>query len=154
MCWSRCPHYTTRGRSCADATPGGTARVLYPLTITCGAKQVQTCLEPTTFGPQGRTLISIHLMLAAVELRRPTLTLAKLSVELFLLYKRVGDAPPQGVVRPRGLRYPHDLFPCANLCHHGWRGCKVRSLCGSGRFPTWHLLGPLNVIASTTKNHW
>ena len=24
-----------------------------PLTITCGAKQVQTCLEPTTFDPQG-----------------------------------------------------------------------------------------------------
>ena len=33
-----------------------------PLTITCGTKQVQTCLEPTTFDPQGRTLISIHLM--------------------------------------------------------------------------------------------
>ena len=27
------------------------------LTITGGAKQVQTCLEPTTFDPQGRTLI-------------------------------------------------------------------------------------------------
>ena len=39
------------------------------LTITCGAKQVQTCLEPTTFDPQGRTLISIHLMLAAEQLR-------------------------------------------------------------------------------------
>ena len=60
-----------------------------PLTITCGAKQVQTCLEPTTFDPQGRTLISIHLMLAAEQLRRPTFTLAKLSVELSLLYKRV-----------------------------------------------------------------
>ena len=35
-----------------------------PLTFTCGAKQVQTCLEPTTFDPQGRTLISIHLLLA------------------------------------------------------------------------------------------
>ena len=53
-----------------------------PLTITCGAKQAQTCLEPTTFDPQGRTLISIHLMLAAEQLRRPTLTLAKLWVEL------------------------------------------------------------------------
>ena len=60
-----------------------------PLTITCGAKQVQTCLEPTTFDPQGRTLISIHLMLAAEQLRRPTLTLAKLWVELSLLYRRV-----------------------------------------------------------------
>ena len=53
-----------------------------PLTITCGAKQVQTCLEPTTFYPRGRTLISIHLMLAAEQLRWPTLTLAKLWVEL------------------------------------------------------------------------
>ena len=60
-----------------------------PLTITCGAKQVQTCLEPTTFDPQGRTLISIHLMLAAEQVRRPTLTLAKLWVELSILYKRV-----------------------------------------------------------------
>ena len=59
-----------------------------PLTITCSAKQVQTCLEPTTFDPQGRTLISIHLMLAAEQLRRPTLTLAKLWVELSLLYRR------------------------------------------------------------------
>ena len=30
------------------------------LTITCGAKQVQTYLEPTTIDPRGRTLISIH----------------------------------------------------------------------------------------------
>ena len=49
-----------------------------PLTITCGAKQVQSWLEPTTFDPQGRTLISIHLMLAAEQQRQPTLTLAKL----------------------------------------------------------------------------
>ena len=60
-----------------------------PLTNSCGAKQVQTCLEPTTFDPQGRTLISIHLMLAAEQVRRPTLTLAKLWVELSILYKRV-----------------------------------------------------------------
>ena len=60
-----------------------------PLTITCGAKQVPTCLETTMFDPQGRSLISIHLMLAAEQLRRPTLTLAKLWVELSLLYKRV-----------------------------------------------------------------
>ena len=59
-----------------------------PLTISCGAKQVQTCLEPTTFDPQGRTMISIHLMLAAEQVRRPTLTLAKLWVELSILYKR------------------------------------------------------------------
>ena len=60
-----------------------------PLAITCGAKQVQTCLEPTTFDPQGRALISIHLMLAAEQVRRPTLTLAKLWVELSILYTRV-----------------------------------------------------------------
>ena len=63
-----------------------------PLTITCGAKQVQTCLEPTTFNPQGQTLISIHLLLAAEQVRRPTLTLAKLWVELSILYTRV-DLP-------------------------------------------------------------
>ena len=66
-----------------------------PRTITCGAKQVQTCLEPTTFDPQGRTLISIHLMLAAEQLRRPTLTLAKLWVELQTLYKRVEIPRPK-----------------------------------------------------------
>ena len=60
-----------------------------PLTFTCGAKQVQTCLEPTTFDPQGRTLISIHLMLAAEQVRRSTLTLAKLWVELSILYERM-----------------------------------------------------------------
>ena len=60
-----------------------------PLIVTCGAKQVQTCLEPTTFDPHGRTLISIHLMLAAEQVRRSTLTLAKLWVELSILYKRM-----------------------------------------------------------------
>ena len=60
-----------------------------PLTITCSAKQVQTCLELTTFDPQGRALISIHLLLAAEQVRRPTLTLAKLWVELSILYTRV-----------------------------------------------------------------
>ena len=33
--------------------------------LTCGAKQVQTHLEPTTFDPQGCTLKSIRLMCAA-----------------------------------------------------------------------------------------
>ena len=66
-----------------------------PLTITCGAKQVQTCLEPTTFDPQGRTLSSIHLMLAAEQLRRPTLTLAELWVELHVLYKRLEIPRPK-----------------------------------------------------------
>ena len=66
-----------------------------PLTITCGAKLVQTCLEPTTFDPQGRTLISIHLLLAAEQVRRPTLTLAKLWVELSILYTRVELTRPK-----------------------------------------------------------
>ena len=73
-----------------------------PLTITCGAKQDQTCLELTTFDPQGRTLFSFHLMLAVEQLRRPTLTLAKLWVKLSLLYKRV-EMPRQRVVCPRRL---------------------------------------------------
>ena len=66
-----------------------------PLTITCGAKQVQTCLEPTTFDRQGRTLVSIHLMLAAEQQRRPTLTLAKLWVELQTVYERVEIPRPK-----------------------------------------------------------
>ena len=70
-----------------------------PLMLTCGAKQVQTSLEPTTFDPHGRTLISIHLMLAAEQVRRPTLTLAKLWVELSVLYKRME--------LPRPKQWPH-----------------------------------------------
>ena len=66
-----------------------------PLTFTCSAKQVQTCLEPTTFNPQGRTLISIHLLLAAEQVRRPTLTLAKLWVELSIFYTRVEMPRPK-----------------------------------------------------------
>ena len=69
--------------------PAEPPAIYTPLTISCGAKHVQTCLEPTTFDPQGRTLIFIHLMLAAEQLRSPTLSLAKLWVELSLLYKRV-----------------------------------------------------------------
>ena len=75
-----------------------------PLTITCGAKQVQTCLEPTTFDPQGRTLISIHLMLAAEQLRRPTLTLAKLWVELSLLYSKLNCPVPKNGTPPEILK--------------------------------------------------
>ena len=71
-----------------------------PLAITCGAKQVQTCLEPTTFDPQGRTLISIHLMLAADQLRRPTVTLDKLWFELSLLYERVELPRPKDWYAP------------------------------------------------------
>ena len=59
-----------------------------PLTITCGGKPVQTCLKPTTFDPQGRSIISIHLMLAAEQQRRQTLNSAKLCAELAILYKR------------------------------------------------------------------
>ena len=80
-----------------------------PLTFTCGAKQVQTCLEPTTFDPQGRTLKSIHLLLAAEQVRRPTLTLAKLWVELSILYTRV-EFPPGLCLGPQELK-------CYNINH-------------------------------------
>ena len=53
-----------------------------PLTVTCGDKQVQTSMEPTTFDPQGRTLISVHLVLAAEQKQRPNLTLRELWLEL------------------------------------------------------------------------
>ena len=53
-----------------------------PLMVTCGDKQVQTSMEPTSFDPQGRTLISIHLVIAAERKRRPTSTLHQLWQEL------------------------------------------------------------------------
>ena len=53
-----------------------------PLTVTCGDNQVQTRLEATTFDPQGRTLISVHLVLAAERKQRPNLTLCELWLEL------------------------------------------------------------------------
>ena len=76
-----------------------------PLIVTCGAKQIQTCLEPTTFDPQGRTLISIHLMLAAEQVRRPTLTKA--------------------MVRPWRVRNLDYILSGASLCNEGRRGCEV-----------------------------
>ena len=76
-------------------------------------------LEPITFNPQGLTLISIHLMLAAEQSRRPTLTLAKFWVELSPMYKRM-ELP-----RPKSI--------CAK---------SIRSLCGSRCISPWHMLGP------------
>ena len=52
------------------------------LTVTCGDKQTQTSLEPTTFVPSGRTLIPVHLVLAAERKQRPDLTLRELWLEL------------------------------------------------------------------------
>ena len=62
--------------------PADQATVNAPLTLTCGTKQVQTGLEPTTFDPSGRTLLSVHLVLASEQQIRPDLTLEKLKLEL------------------------------------------------------------------------
>ena len=99
----RCPNGAIRGRPRANTTPSGTTCVLHSTDYHMRRKASPnlTCLEPTTFDPQGRTLISIHLMLAAEQLRRPTLTLAKLWVELQIQTR--GNTPPQRMVRPRGL---------------------------------------------------
>ena len=89
-----------------------------PLTFTCGAKQVQTCLERTTFDPQGRTLISIHILLAAEQVRRPTLTLAKLWVELSILYTRVELPGPKEWYAPgesKTLRTYSPVPVCATM---------------------------------------
>ena len=101
-----------------------------PLIVTCGTKQIQTCLEPTTFDPQGRTLISIHLMLTAEQVRRPTLTLAKLWVELSVLYKRMELPRPKQWHDPR-VGDPESENP----------GREVRSLCGGRCIPTRLMLG-------------
>ena len=67
------------------------------LIVTCGDKQVQTSMEPTTFDPAGRTLISVHLVLAAERKHRPDLTLRKLWVELAAnpKYKQIEVARPE-----------------------------------------------------------
>ena len=62
--------------------PADQATVNAPLTVTCGTKQVQTGLESTTFDPSGRTLMSVHLVLASEQQIRPDLTLEKLKLEL------------------------------------------------------------------------
>ena len=62
--------------------PADQATVNAPLTVTCGTKQVQTGLESTTFDPSGRTLLSVHLVLASEQQIRPDLTLEKLKLEL------------------------------------------------------------------------
>ena len=55
--------------------PADQATLNAPLTVTCGTKQVQTSLESTTFDPSGRTLLSVHLVLASEQQIRPDLTL-------------------------------------------------------------------------------
>ena len=62
--------------------PADQPTVNAPLTVTCGTKQVQTSLESTTFDPSGRTLLSVHLVLASEQQIRPDLTLEKLKLEL------------------------------------------------------------------------
>ena len=62
--------------------PADQATVNTPLNVTCGTKQVQTGLESTTFDPSGRTILSVHLMLASEQQIRPDLTLEKLKLEL------------------------------------------------------------------------
>ena len=53
-----------------------------PLTVSCGDKQMQTSLEPTTFDQLGRTLISVRWVLAAETKQRPNMTLRELWLEL------------------------------------------------------------------------
>ena len=74
-----------------------------PLTITGAAKQIQTCLEPTTFDPRGGTIISNHLLFPAEQQRRPTLFLAKLWTKLAILYKRAEIPQPKEGYAPGDL---------------------------------------------------
>ena len=53
-----------------------------PRTVTCEEKHVHTSLEPTTFDPFGRTLISVRLVLASVRKQRHDLTLRELRLVL------------------------------------------------------------------------
>ena len=83
-----------------------------PLTITCGAKQVQTHPEPSTFD---------HLMLAAEQLRRPTLTLANYWVELSISYKKVEISSPEEMVCPWRIGHIDYVFSSAHFCYDGRR---------------------------------
>ena len=47
-----------------------------------GISKCKKGIEPTSFDPQGRTLISVHLVLAAERKRRPSLTLREQRLEL------------------------------------------------------------------------
>ena len=62
--------------------PADYTTVNAPLTVTCGTKRVQTRFESTTFDPSGRTLLSVHLMLASEQQIRPDSILEKLKLEL------------------------------------------------------------------------
>ena len=64
-------------------------------------------------------------MLAAVQLRRPTLTLAKIWTKQSILYKRVKLPTPKGVVCPLRLGQIDHVFSSAHLCHDGRRGREV-----------------------------
>ena len=101
-------------------------------------------MEPTTFDPQGRTLISIVLMLAAEQLRRPTLTLAKLSVDLSFLSKRVELPRPKEWYAPGDSDTLTTYSPvpiCATMTLDGvdvkFEACEVVDV-----FPPGICLGP------------
>ena len=64
--------------------PADQTTVNAPSTVTCGTKQVRTRLESAIFDPRGRTLLSVHLMLASELQIRPDMTLEKLKLELKL----------------------------------------------------------------------
>ena len=111
---------------------------------------MQTCLEPTTFDPQGRTLIPIHLMLAVELQRRPTLTFAKLWTELTILYKRTELPRPKEWYAPGDSDTLTTYFPvpiCATL--YGvdvkFKACVVVDV-----FPPGVCLGPRNSSATTS----
>ena len=72
---------TTCGRALI-LRPADQTSVNDPLTVTRCTKKVQTSLESTTFNPSGRTVRSVHLMLASEQQIRPDLTLKKVQLEL------------------------------------------------------------------------
>ena len=62
--------------------PAEVAHLTTPLTITCGKIHIQTNPEPTTFDPNGRTIMSIRLLLANERETRPKLTIDELIDEI------------------------------------------------------------------------
>ena len=76
--WAELPqtsHATRDNEMVLMLRPAEAAHVATPLTITCETIQMQTSLEPTSFDPSGRTIMSICLLLAIEHQQRHDLTI-------------------------------------------------------------------------------
>ena len=108
--------------------PADQTTVNAPLTVTCGTKQVQTTLESTTFDPSGRTLQSVHLMLASEQQILPDLTLEKVKLEQASnpAVKRISlPLAKEWYTEGEASTVHAQHTPSSCGCQHRWRGHEV-----------------------------